>query len=116
MVAGCSERGFDAVTIADLISLSGTSRETFYELFENKEACFVAALETILGGVVEVMAERYDSEEADPEARARTTLFGLVEMAARQPAAARLCMIEPYAVGAVALDILSAAIDRLRRL
>ena len=36
-------KGYAAATVADLTREAGVSRTTFYELFEDKEACFLAA-------------------------------------------------------------------------
>ena len=38
-----AEKGYGAMTIGDLTKEAGVSRTTFYELFEDKEACFLAA-------------------------------------------------------------------------
>jgi AcrR family transcriptional regulator len=45
MVQALAENGYARTTVADVISRSHTSRETFYEHFANKEACFLAAYE-----------------------------------------------------------------------
>jgi AcrR family transcriptional regulator len=49
-VATCDERGYDAMTVADLVGLSGVSRAAFYEHFANKEECFLATMREILDG------------------------------------------------------------------
>jgi AcrR family transcriptional regulator len=51
IVALCEERGYEATTVGDLVGLSGVSRRDFYRHFASKQACFEAALETILTGV-----------------------------------------------------------------
>src|SRR5438874_801201 len=43
MVQALAENGYARTTVADVIARSHTSRETFYEHFENKQACFLAA-------------------------------------------------------------------------
>ena len=40
-----SEKGYAKVTVADVVSLAGVSRRTFYEHFKDVEDCFVAAYE-----------------------------------------------------------------------
>src|ERR1700709_1782710 len=49
MVATVAEKGYEATTVADLVELSGVSRSAFYKHFEDKEACFLAAIEAIVG-------------------------------------------------------------------
>jgi hypothetical protein len=36
IVAGCEEKGFDANSVEDLLRISGVSRATFYEQFDDK--------------------------------------------------------------------------------
>src|SRR5215475_148994 len=48
MVASVSERGYIATTVNDLSEISGVSSRTFYDLFPDKKACFLATLEAII--------------------------------------------------------------------
>ena len=48
MVASATERGYEATSIADLITVSGVSRTSFYEHFSDKQDCFVATLRALL--------------------------------------------------------------------
>ena len=43
MIRVVAKKGYAATTIADVTKAAGVSRTTFYELFEDKEACFLAA-------------------------------------------------------------------------
>src|SRR5690349_19967798 len=45
LVACMTDRGYEDTRVADLVELSGVSSRSFYDLFPNKEACFVAAFE-----------------------------------------------------------------------
>src|SRR4051794_5075686 len=38
-----AEKGYGAVTVADVVERAGVSRKTFYEHFRDKESCFLAA-------------------------------------------------------------------------
>ena len=38
-----ADKGYARVTVADIVSLAGVSRRTFYEQFEDKEDCLLAA-------------------------------------------------------------------------
>ena len=40
-----AERGVAQVTVAHVVARSGVSRRTFYELFEDREACLSAAFD-----------------------------------------------------------------------
>ena len=39
------EKGYRAVTVADIVRRAGIARNTFYENFSSKEDCFLAASE-----------------------------------------------------------------------
>jgi AcrR family transcriptional regulator len=54
MVRAVAEKGYEAATVADAVRLARVSRGTFYELFDSKEACLLAAYQ--LG--YEVLEER----------------------------------------------------------
>ena len=43
MLACVAEQGYATTTVADVVSAARVSRNAFYELFDDKEACFVAA-------------------------------------------------------------------------
>src|SRR4249919_2799781 len=48
MVASVAERGYIATTVNDLVEISGVSSRTFYDLYPDKKACFLATLEAII--------------------------------------------------------------------
>jgi len=112
MVATVAEKGYEATTVADLVELSGVSRRTFYELFEGKLACFVATVEALLEATVTMAAESYGGK-GDWEARAKGLLQRFLMGLAAQPAAARLCVVEAYAAGPLALAPLERAVDAI---
>ena len=43
MVRAVAEKGYEAATVADAVRMARVSRGTFYELFDSKEACLLAA-------------------------------------------------------------------------
>jgi AcrR family transcriptional regulator len=46
MARAVATKGYARVTVADVVSLAGVSRRTFYEQFEDKEDCFLSAYGT----------------------------------------------------------------------
>lgn len=82
MVASVVKRGFAATRLSDLTELSGVSTKSFYELFLDKDACFLATVEALVASV---------PEDADALALARWV--------AAQPAAATVCLAEAHAGG-----------------
>jgi AcrR family transcriptional regulator len=107
MVATVAEKGYEAMTVADLVELSGVSRSAFYKHFEDKQACFIAAVEAL----VEPTLKRLGADESAPPGmeRARKAFADLVETIVAQPAAAKMCIVEVYAAG----DAGAALVDRM---
>ena len=46
MLRATAELGYREVSVQDVLDRAGVSRPTFYEHFENKEACFLAAFDS----------------------------------------------------------------------
>lgn len=113
MVASCAERGYEATSVADLLTLSGVSRATFYELFDNKADCFRATIAVLLSGGLAAIAASYRTE-LPWEQRARRALGAFLELAAAQPAAARLCLVESFAAGPAGTEAVEDAVGKLR--
>jgi AcrR family transcriptional regulator len=111
MVASVAARGYEATTVNDLAEISGVSSRTFYDLFADKEACFVATLEAMIEAVVGATAAvASDQDLGDWEQRARAASHAFAAMTVAQPAAARMFLIDVYTVGPRALAPLEVAI------
>ncbi len=97
------ERGVGDVSVAHVVERAGVSRRTFYELFEDREDCFLAAF-----GEAVARAERYVVAASDPGAewsvRTRDALVGLLSFLDEEPAFGRLAIVESLGAGARALD------------
>jgi AcrR family transcriptional regulator len=110
MVASVYERGFAATTVNDLVAISGVSSRTFYDLFPDKKACFVAALEGIIEAAVAYATQSVGEPAETWEEQARRGFDAIAEMIAAQPAAAKMALIEAYAAGPEALVPVEGAI------
>jgi AcrR family transcriptional regulator len=116
MVASVSERGYTATRVSDLVELSGVSSRTFYDLFADKQACFLEAIEAVLGIAVRNLAEVDASNRGKGwEERAVSALGAFAEIIASQPAAAQVCLIEAYAAGPEVLKPLAKATSSFER-
>ncbi len=107
-----AEKGYAAATITDLTAEAGVSRTTFYELFEDKEACFLTAYDNAVEVLVRRVLSAYESEQRWPD-RARAGLAALLELLAEEPALARLALVDAGAAGPGAQRRYRAAIQRL---
>lgn len=108
MVATVAEKGYEATTVAHLVELSGVSRSAFYRHFEDKQACFLAAIEAMIGPALGTLAA--DPDEAGMEG-ARKAFASFIRLVVDQPAAAKMCIVEVYAAGPEGADL----IDRTMR-
>ncbi|HET9593475.1 MAG TPA: TetR family transcriptional regulator [Solirubrobacterales bacterium] len=97
MVASVAERGYWNTRVADLVELSGVSLRSFYDLFPDKRACFLATVSSLAAATVEVVLGELGEGAWEEESRRR--LATLAELVARQPAAAKLFLIEAYVAG-----------------
>jgi AcrR family transcriptional regulator len=108
MVACVSERGYTATRLSDLLELSGVSGNTFYGLFADKEACFVAAMEAVVFKAVRALTLPTGSWEE----MVRGTAAGFVQLFVAQPAAARMCLLAAHEVGEDGLRPFQEATER----
>jgi len=107
-----AEKGYAAATIGDLTAEAGVSRTTFYELFGDKEACFLAAYDNAVETLVRRVIAAYESEQRWPQ-RARAGLAALLEALAEEPALARLSLVDIGSDGPVAQRRYRATVQRL---
>jgi AcrR family transcriptional regulator len=98
-----TERGYRAVTVADIVRRAGIARNTFYDNFSSKEDCFLAtqdyAVEESLKRVVEAAAEAEGWE-----ARLAAGLGAFLGYVAGEPALARTCIVEALSAGEAAQE------------
>jgi AcrR family transcriptional regulator len=107
-----AEQGYAPTTISALTKEAGISRTTFYELFADKEACFLAAYDDAADRLVRRISTSYETEERWPD-RMRAGLATLLGALAAEPAQARLALIDIAAAGPAAQRRYRAALQRL---
>ncbi|MBS1892056.1 MAG: TetR/AcrR family transcriptional regulator, partial [Actinobacteria bacterium] len=104
-------RGYDATSVADILAEAGVGRETFYELFEDRRACVLAAHRELLDDLVGHVRIAYEAP-GDWVERCRATLRALLEWFAAAPPLGRFLLIEPATVGPEFHEIFQAGFDR----
>jgi AcrR family transcriptional regulator len=103
-IADCvAAKGYAATTIADVIALAGVSRKTFYEHFDDKESCFLAAYDH---GAAAIYAAMVDAAEGLQDWRELLdAVFSTwLEFLAADLAFTRAYMIEFWAAGDAARE------------
>src|SRR3954468_6998447 len=56
-----AQKGYAATRVGDITQHAGVSRKTFYELFSDKEDCFLAAYDAITALLMERMQRAVDA-------------------------------------------------------
>ncbi len=110
----CATKGYPTVTVEDITSYAGVSRRTFYDLFADKEQCFLAAYDLIAERLVaEVGAAYVVGDLAWPE-RVASALRSLAGLLAAEPCLARFMIVEVLAAGPAALARRDQALARFQ--
>ncbi|HEY5815370.1 MAG TPA: helix-turn-helix domain-containing protein [Solirubrobacterales bacterium] len=112
-----AERGVACTSIEAIVKEAGVSSVTFYELFDAKEACFVAAFDRALEWAGEEIATM---AEGDPAAGGlswsegvATGLRAVTRLIAAEPERARLVLVEAQTGGPELAAHFEAALDRI---
>jgi AcrR family transcriptional regulator len=98
LATAVAEHGYNAVTLTHITKAAAVSRRVFYENFESKEECFLAAFEVVVEHIRELVAEAVGAAPDWPHqaiAAAREVLAFL----ASEPDLARLCLVESQSAG-----------------
>jgi AcrR family transcriptional regulator len=111
MIEVVSDRGYPETRVVDVIGVAGVSRKTFYELFESKEDCFLAAYDVLLANLLDEASESFESMTGAPWAeRIAAALERLLEHLSAHPDEARFAIVEVLAAGPKALARRDAAL------
>jgi AcrR family transcriptional regulator len=116
MVAAIAEHGYEKTRVADVLELSGISRNTFYKHFRNKQSCFVATLDAAAAIGSEGVVDAYLSAEGSWHERLHAAVARLTELILEHPEVARLYYVESYAAGSQAVERMDLAGDRFEEL
>jgi AcrR family transcriptional regulator len=107
-----AEKGYAATRVADITEYAGVSRKTFYELFDDKEDCFLAAYDAITALLMDRMAAGLAAvAEGTWEERVSALLGEFLRFLASEPAFARMCIVEVLGSGARGLARRDTAIE-----
>ena len=97
------EKGYRAVTVADIVRRAGIARNTFYENFSSKEDCFLAASEFAVKEALHRVVDAAGKVDSWP-ARVNSGLSAFLHYVASEPALARTCIVEALSAGPAAIE------------
>jgi AcrR family transcriptional regulator/DNA-binding MarR family transcriptional regulator len=107
-----SEEGFQGMAVRKVTERAGVSSKTFYDLFSDREDCFLAAFDH---GVEELLARArpvYEGER-DWAARIRAGLGVLLEVLESEPALRKLVFVEALGAGPRVLERRAEVLEQL---
>jgi len=104
MLRATAELSYREVSVQDVLERAGVSRPTFYEHFENKEDCFLAAFDTAAVRLRERLEQASAVEDAASwRDRLRLGLEELLHFVAEEPDAAMSLIVDARAACPAAL-------------
>lgn len=112
MIDVCAECGVANVTVAHVVERAGVSRRTFYEIYSDREECFLEALDEGIGRASRYALDGYD-ETGKWVDRMRGVLTALLAFLDAERATGKLLIVESLAAGDIALSRRRAAVERM---
>ena len=98
LVDAVARKGYERTTVSDITAAANVSRRTFYELFSDKQDCFVAAYRMIADHVLESMQAATEVFDEWPE-KVKAAIATMLRFLSAEPELARVYAVEPIAAG-----------------
>jgi AcrR family transcriptional regulator len=93
------ERGYRAVTVAQIVKAAGVSRLKFYEAFSSKEDAFLAALDAALAELAGKVRMACEAAGERPAERLEAGVAAALGLLAARPRLARAAVLEAPLLG-----------------
>jgi AcrR family transcriptional regulator len=106
------EHGAGQITVSHIVARSGVSRRTFYELFDGREACFLAAFDEAVERAEKRLAPALAAGGSWRE-RVRAGLGALLDFIEDEPGLGALCVVEALGAGPLARERRAAVVQTL---
>ena len=98
--------------MAHIVARAGVSRRTFYDLFEDREDCFLATFDEAVAQAARTVLPAYEGQNRWRE-QVRAALLAVLVFFDEEPSLARFCVVEALAAGPRALERRAQVLDRL---
>lgn len=98
MVKVVGERGLTGATVANVVARAGVSRRTFYELFDDRDGCFLATLDYAVARASDHVLPAYESGDRWTE-RLRLGLAALLSFLDLEPGLGHLLVVGSLGAG-----------------
>lgn len=111
MLEAVGTRGYEQATVQDAITNAGLYRQAFYDNFEDKEDCYLHAIDA--GSAwVELAMRQAAGGETSWRGQLRGALGGLLSYLDEQPDVGRALLVEVHAAGERAVEKRTEAMER----
>jgi AcrR family transcriptional regulator len=93
-----AEGGYEEMSVARISGVAGVSRRTFYDLFEDREDCFLAAFDALAARAAEAMATGYAQGNGWLN-QTRSALLALLRFLDSEPGICSLLIVDALKAG-----------------
>jgi AcrR family transcriptional regulator len=107
-----AQGGFERMSVARVTAGARVSRRTFYDIFEDREDCFLAAFEDALSRLADVVVREYASERRWRE-RVRAGLIAFLGFLDDEPMLGSLLVVDSLQVGSRVLERRAWVLERV---
>lgn len=111
MLKSVGARGYERTSVQDAVDAAGLYRQAFYDNFEDKEDCYLQAIDA--GSAwIELAMRDAAAEETTWRRQLRGALRGLLRFLDEQPEVGRAVLVEVHAAGPRAVGKRTEAMER----
>ena len=115
MASSIERSGYRETTVADVVRIARTSRRTFYERFEDREACFLALFDAVNDEMMEQIAAAVRPDRPLEE-QVDSALDAYIEGVTARPALYRSFVRELPSLGRPGADRMTGVTERFAQL
>jgi AcrR family transcriptional regulator/DNA-binding MarR family transcriptional regulator len=108
--------GYPRMSVARVTGRAGVSRRTFYDLFEDREDCFLAVFEEAVRRGGALAGEAYNAQPARWRERVRAGLTALLGFLDDEPGLRALMVVDALAAGPRVLERRARVLDTLKHI
>jgi AcrR family transcriptional regulator len=99
-----SEVGYREMSVARVTGRAGVSRRTFYDLFDDREDCFLAVFDDAVARVAGLVGPAYEREQKGWRERVRCALAVLLSFLDGEPGVCSLLVVDALGAGPRVLE------------
>ena len=114
LLEAVAENGYPALSVGAVIGRARVSRKTFYDIFEDREDCFLAAFDQVIEDMRVKAASAYNEGSSWREG-VRAALASILIFMDQERGLARVCVVDTLRAGEAVLERRARVLDQLAR-